>query len=159
MEYNLFWKFKGDNIYMGEILDQHTTDAAVLACVDFRFWKGLPGAVQETFGVTNYDDVKIAGGAGNLLAFGQERKQTTLDDLELAVKGHQVGKLILLTHQTCGKYASIGQAFDDAAKELAFHTEQLHQAGDIARAAFPDVEVLLGFAHVAGNTIVIDQIN
>lgn len=144
---------------MGEILDQHTTDAAVLACVDFRFWKGLPDAVQEAFGVTNYDDVKIAGGAGNLTAFSPERKQTTLDDLELAVKAHKVGKLILLTHQACGKYASIGETFDDPITEANFHTEQLHQAGKIAADFFPGVEVLLGFAHVADNKVVIDRIS
>lgn len=146
-----------------KLLDQHETDAVVLACVDFRFRDKIAEAVRETFGIEHFDDIKLASGAGNLALVGRElpgREKAVLDDISLAVNGHHVKQVVLLTHETCGKYAELGHRFTDKDKEREFHAEELREASKRVTTIFPNVDVLLGFVYVEGDdTVKIERVS
>lgn len=134
------------------LLEQHSTKAAVIACIDFRFHALLPGALAKTFDISSeeYDDIKLAGGAGNLATIAKqhpERFQAVMDDIDLAISGHHITTVILLNHEQCGKYASLGRSFESIREERAFHRTELLQASQAVRSRFPHVEVLMGFVH------------
>lgn len=42
-----------------KLLDQHTTDTAVVGCIDFRFREHFPKAIADTFGITEFDDIRL----------------------------------------------------------------------------------------------------
>ncbi len=143
-----------------KLLDQHTTDTAVVGCIDFRFREHFPKAIADTFGITEFDDIRLAGAAGNLVLFGDERRDILLADLELAVSAHKVQRIVLLGHQACGKYGSCGHTFTEPTAEEAFHADTLKKAQMLLKEKFPSVEVLLGFTAVADDdTVVIRKVS
>lgn len=145
-----------------KLLNTHTVETAVVSCIDFRFNNFLHSAIEASFGVTEYDEIKLAGGAKNLSSPGkEERREVVAEDLLLAVEKHNVTKIILLTHENCGKYAADGNAFtpEEFEKEKAFHKKELSAAKDALTARFPGIETLLGFVYVtADDKVAIEKI-
>lgn len=143
-----------------KLLGQHEVAAVVVACMDFRFREQLPHAIFLSFGVNKYDEIKLAGGAKNISSPDKDgRRETVFDDVRLAVEKHRAKKIILLTHQNCGKYAAQGYAFTDPDTERVFHEKELRLAGDITFSHFMDAEILLGYAWVDhDDTVRIDQV-
>lgn len=143
-----------------QLLDRHEVGTAVLCCIDFRFRKQLPEALFVTFGADEYDEIKLAGGAKNVSSPDKPgRREAALDDIRLAVEKHRAKKIILLTHQNCGKYAAEGYAFTDPEAERAFHEKELRLAGDVAFSHFSDADISLGYVWVDKDDIVrIDRI-
>ena len=104
--------------------------------------------------------IRLAGAAGNLVLFGDERRDILLADLELAVSAHKVQRIVLLGHQACGKYGSCGHTFTEPTAEEAFHADTLKKAQMLLKEKFPSVEVLLGFTAVADDdTVVIRKVS
>ena len=135
-----------------DILSQHEVGTVVLTCIDFRFREFVVPLIRNTFGIDSWDEIKLAGGAKNISMPGKEgRRETTLDDIGLAVSAHHASTIILLTHQNCGKYAVEGHTFDDPAAERAFHEKELDNAGEIVKKAFPSAKVKLGYVHIDQN--------
>lgn len=145
------------------ILAGHHVDTVVVNCIDFRFRDGIPSALKKAFGVSSYDEIKLAGGAKNIASPGKTeiRRVVVLEDIQLAVKAHRAGQIILLNHQNCGKYASEGSKFTDFDVERMFHQEELARAAAIVQKDYPFAKVLTGFAYVKddGKTIVIEKFN
>lgn len=147
-----------------KLLEQHEVGAVVISCMDFRFRKQLSDAIFQTFGIEDYDEIKIAGGAKNIASPDKPgRFETALDDILLAVKKHGARKVVLLTHQNCGKYAEAKYVFTDPEIERVFHERELRLAGDILFSrlmdAESDAEILLGYAFVdKDNAVLIDHI-
>ena len=152
-----------DDIMAGstkKLLERHEVGTVVVTCMDFRFRKQLPNAIFLAFGVDDYDEIKLAGGAKNIVSPDKEgRRVAIFDDIRIALEKHRAKKIILLTHQNCGKYAAEGYAFTDPDAERIFHEKELRLAGDITFSHFMDAEILLGYMHVdREETVRIDQI-
>ena len=143
-----------------KLLEQHEVGTVVVTCMDFRFRKQLPNAIFLTFGVEDYDEIKLAGGAKNIVSPDKEGRQVAVfDDIRIALEKHRAKKIILLTHQNCGKYAAEGYVFTDPEAERIFHEKELRLAGDITFSRFMDAEILLGYAWVdPEEKILIDRI-
>ncbi len=136
-------------MHPSRILSLHTVETVVVNCIDFRFREGAVRALKDAFGITAYDEIKLAGGAKNLsMPVKEGRREAVCDDVALAIGAHRATRVVLLNHENCGKYASEGHAFDDSKKEHAFHAEELRRAGAQVRARHPRAEVLLGFLSV-----------
>ena len=134
------------------LIDQHEVGAVLLACIDFRFREGLTHAINQTFGITAWDEIKLAGGAKNISMPGKEgRMESVLNDLELAISTHRIKTILLLNHQDCGKYASEGYVFSDLPTEHIFHEQELRNAGGLIKKKFPDAAILLGYAYLDPN--------
>ena len=143
-----------------KLLAKHEVGTVVVACIDFRFRKQLPNAIFQTFGVDDYDDPKLAGGAKNIASPDDDgRRKAILDDIALALDKYRAKQILLLNHQNCGKYAAEGHVFTDSGDERAFHEKELRLAGDITFSHFHDAKILLGYVWVDhDDTVRIDQI-
>lgn len=142
------------------ILSRHKVETVVISCIDFRFRPGTAHALKETFGIDDYDIIELAGGGGNFVSFGKEaRREIIFDDVALAINAHQVSRVIILTHQNCGKYSEEGHTFADFAAERKFHQKELRGAGSVLQARFPFLEIKLGFMYVdQDNLIKIEEV-
>ncbi len=87
-------------------------EALVVHCMDYRLQKYLNDWFDEKIGSGNYDRVVIAGGVLDIY--------TILRHIELAVRLHQIRKVVLINHEDCGAYGSAGS--------LGRHTQDLLEA-------------------------------
>lgn len=132
-------------------LSKHHVENLVISCIDFRFKDDIGNAIKETFNISDYDEIKLAGASGNLAGLGtEERLKTVLADLSLAVSAHQVKNIYLLTHQNCGAYSKAGHSFpiELSPEEVDFHKNELESAKKIVIEKFPSVLVHTGFVEV-----------
>ncbi|MEK7647250.1 MAG: carbonic anhydrase [Patescibacteria group bacterium] len=135
-----------------KLLDKHMVGTVVVACIDFRFRAQLQKALLEACGVSDYDLIKLAGGAKNISSPDKDaRREIVFDDIALALRAHHANKIILLNHQNCGKYASEGHVFADSAAEKIFHEQELRRAGELATSQFGGTEIVLGYVWVGDN--------
>lgn len=135
-----------------KLLGKHKVSTVVVACIDFRFRKQLQEAISEACGVSDYDLIKLAGGAKNISSPDKDaRREIVFDDISLALQAHHAERIILLNHQNCGKYASEGHVFADLAEERTFHEQELRRAGELATSQFKDAKIVLGYVWVDDN--------
>ena len=145
----------------GTFFSKDTTDAVVITCLSFRFRSLTEAAVLRTFGIKDYDLISLAGGAKNISSPGfASRRRAVMSDIALAVEKHRVGRIILLNHQTCSKYAAAGHVFgvSERERERQFHYGELREAGRRTKKKFPDAEVLLGYLAVTSGGVVIESV-
>ena len=81
-------------------MTKHTCEAVVVHCMDFRLQKYLNDWLNKNPGIGKYDRVGIAGGVLDIYS--------TLKHVELADKLHKVRRVILVNHEDCGAYGSLG---------------------------------------------------
>lgn len=142
------------------LLERHKVDTVLLTCMDFRFRDSrqraaFSEAVFKAFGVEDFDEIRLAGGAKNISSPDKPgRLETALDDLRLAVEKHHARRIVLITHQNCGKYAADGYVFTGSETERVFHERELRLAGNIVFRHFPEGEILLGYALVGDGDII-----
>src|ERR1700690_1746512 len=75
-------------------------EALVVHCMDYRLQKYLNHWLDQNPGMGNYDRVAIAGGVLDM--------DPVLKHIELAVRLHRIRKVILINHEDCLAYGSIG---------------------------------------------------
>lgn len=147
-----------------KLLEQHEVGTVVVSCMDFRFRRRLLDAMMKDLGVDECDEIKLAGGAKNIASPNKSgRFESVLDDLMLAVKKHGARRIVLLTHQNCGKYVEANYVFTDPDTERIFHERELRLAGDILfrhlAGDHTDVEIILGYMWVDKDDMVrIDRV-
>lgn len=132
-------------------LSRHSVKNLVVSCIDFRFTADMHKAIFDTFGVDDFDEIKMAGGGGNLAHLAtEERKKTLLDDISLAINAHGVENVYILTHQNCGAYAKSGKAFPKelSDEEKDYHCSELCLAHSVLAELFPKANIFTAFAHV-----------
>jgi len=124
----------------------HSCEAAVICCIDFRFWKETMQFVEEKLGITSYDFPKLPGSTKAVI-------ESTGDDLVMSCVGvpcdlHHVKKIVVVDHQDCGAYGGSKKFEGDAEAERAFHIEQLQKAREILQAKYPGKVVILAYANL-----------
>ena len=125
--------------------DVHSCDAAVLACIDFRFWRETMKFVEEELGLKSYDFPKLPGAAKAI--------NDCLSEVDLAMKCigvpcdlHHVEKIVIVNHADCGAYGGSVQFNGDDEAEQKFHEGELQKAKEKILAQFPGKEVILVYA-------------
>ena len=127
------------------LLDEHTCDAMVLHCIDFRFWRALHHFVETKLGIYDFDLLSLPGGAKN---FDDPTEDFMFEAAELsavnAKRLHHIKKFVLTNHIDCGAY---GGSAKHATREdeIAFHTAELKKAAKVLRKKFPTLEVIAVF--------------
>jgi carbonic anhydrase len=122
------------------------TEALLLSCMDYRLLDEIERymSVQELR--DKYDHVILAGASlGAVTDKYPAWNQTFWAHLDLAVRLHQVHKVIALDHRDCGAYQLIlGEDFyKNRAKETAIHTENLKELRKQIHEKYPKLEVKL----------------
>ena len=116
----------------------HEVEAAVVFCIDPRFWQQTIDFVQNELGIKRFDPYTYPGGP-LCLARG-ETVEIYLNNIEAAsLQLHHAKKIILISHQGCGGYKLIeGVEGEEAMKK---QTEHLHSIKNIINMRFPQVEI------------------
>ena len=123
----------------------------VVLCMDYRFWPETIKIFKEEYG--NCDLIGLAGSAKNLASPSNEANRITiLENIDTSVKLHKAKRLVLINHIDCGAYGG-SKAFSSFDDELAFHTNELKKAKQIATDKFPELEVETVFMNKENDTI------
>lgn len=125
--------------------DQHSCEAVVLACIDFRFWKETIQFVEEELGIKTYDFPKMPGAAKAI--------NDCLSEVDVAMKCigvpcdlHHVSKIVIVNHADCGAYGGSSQFKGDSEAEQKFHEGELKKAKEKISAQYPGKEIILAYA-------------
>ena len=78
----------------------HTCEAVVVHCIDFRLQQFLNDWLTKRFGVQNYDRISWAGGVREFAIVQTQ--------VQISSRLHNVKKVILINHEDCGAYGSLG---------------------------------------------------
>lgn len=123
----------------------HSCEAVVLACIDFRFWKGTMKFVEEELGIKTYDFPKMPGAA--------KAVNECLSEVDVAMKCigvpcdlHHAQKIVIVNHADCGAYGGAKEFKGDLEAEQRFHEEELKKAKEKILAQYPGKEVILAYA-------------
>ena len=115
-------------------MQRNLTDAVVAHCIDFRLQGYLNRWLDEYLGNGNYDRVALAGG---VLDF-----ETILAQVKIAVRLHEIKKVILINHEDCGAYGAVGN--------YERHKADLEEAERKVEALFPHLDVEIYYLHLDG---------
>lgn len=115
-------------------MNNHTCEATVITCIDFRFQEYINNWISENFAPKTFDRVAIAGG---VLDFDYVLKQ-----VEISKRLHHITKVILINHEDCGAYG------ESSTPEK--HAEDLKNAAAKIKQQHPDLEVSLYYLHLSG---------
>lgn len=116
---------------------EHTCDAAVIACIDFRFWRKLIDTLENK-GVGSYDLIGMAGGAKNLI--DEDTRTIVFRQLDICTQKHGIKAVYLVNHIDCGAYGG-SQAFETPEKEEEKLTADLLEAKKLIAERYPDLEI------------------
>jgi carbonic anhydrase len=117
-------------------------EALLLSCIDYR----LPGKIaryMEGRGLdANYDHMILAGASlGVTNTVFPHWGQSFRDHLDLAIKLHNIKRVIILDHRECGSYRVIFGTNLSGDEEKAQHARELHRLARDIHDAYPSLEV------------------
>lgn len=121
--------------------NEHTCEALVLCCIDFRFHEGFLEKVKTELGVERFDLVALAGGVKNIVSPADKKfSDVVFGNIEIAAKLHEIKKVILTNHMDCGAYGG-SKSFGSREDEIDFHKSELSRARHIVEKAFPGLDI------------------
>lgn len=106
-------------------MSDHSCDAVVVTCIDFRFQEYITNWIKENFPSQEHDRVALAGGV-----FGLE---TVLKQVEISNKLHHIRRVIFINHEDCGAYGEEGT--------YEKHVADLQNAASKVKEQFSKLEV------------------
>lgn len=125
----------------------HHCEAAVLCCIDFRFWRQTMRFAEEHLGLKSYDFPKLPGAAKAI-------NESTEGDVSqgcfcVPCDLHQAEKIVIVNHEDCGAYGGSSKFEGDKNAEEEFHSEELKKAREVINQKYPDKKVELYYARLS----------
>lgn len=115
-------------------MNNHSCDAAIATCIDFRFQAFINQWISENFEPSTYDRIAWAGGIKD--------QEGILKQVEISKRLHQIHKVILVNHEDCGAYGEEGTS--------ERHSCDLKEIQEKVQNQFPDIEVETYYLHLDG---------
>lgn len=116
----------------------HEVDAAVVFCIDPRFWRQTIQFIEEELFINKFDPYTYPGGP--LCLARPETKELYFNNINLASIGlHHAKKIILISHEKCGGYKLVEGVEGDSA--ITKQTTDLQNIKQELNSRFPDIEV------------------
>lgn len=112
----------------------HSCEAVIVTCIDFRFQEYINNWISENFHPKSFDRVAIAGG---VFDFDYVAKQ-----IEISKRLHHIKKVVLINHEDCGAYGEAGTAEK--------HSADLKNATGKIKQQYPDLSVETYYLHLDG---------
>lgn len=81
-------------------MSDHTCEAVVVHCMDFRLQHFLNDWLTKRFGIKNYDRISWAGGVREFAIVQPQ--------IQMSSRLHNVKRVILINHEDCGAYGETG---------------------------------------------------
>ncbi|MDP1630560.1 MAG: hypothetical protein Q8L66_03985 [Caulobacter sp.] len=128
-------------------------EALLLTCMDFRLANEIEAYMTARGLRDNYDHVILAGASlGALNDKFPVWGDVFWTHLDLAIKLHEVHRVIVLDHRDCGAYKMIlGEAaVKDPDAELKAHVKQLYAFRSAVLTRHPHMEVEIGLMALDG---------
>jgi len=119
-------------------------EAVLLSCMDFRLMDNIVHYMHANGYADNYDHLIIAGASlGAVTDKYPAWNKTFWEHLDVAIKLHNVAKLMIMDHRDCGAYKVIlGEDFAKTPeKETHTHTAMLKQLKAEVNKRYPDLVV------------------
>lgn len=135
VEHTMTARLEDDEEFGGMM--EHTCPAAVITCIDFRFWQKLLD-YMATRGETSFDLISMAGGAKNLI--DNETRPVIFKQLDICTQKHCIKKVYLVNHIDCGAYGG-SAAFASREEEEEKLIGDLGKAENFIKEKYPDLEV------------------
>lgn len=129
--------------------EQHTCEAVVLHCIDFRFRKALSPYLMSRF-PEGYDVISVAGAAKQLVA-DDLAHNFVLEQLRVSDRLHSPKTMVLIQHEDCGAYGG-SKALGDIGVEQNFQKAQLESAEQLLKQYFPQ-HIEKHFVRLSGEII------
>ncbi len=115
----------------------YAADAVVVCCFDARIRSAAVEFLRRS-SIVHPDLVIIAGGS---LALSSPRRDFdrafVLEQVRLAIRLHQAGRVILMSHSDCATYGGLAAFNRDHQLEAAHHRTELCRASAVIRKEFP----------------------
>ncbi len=121
-------------------MNDHQAEGIILTCIDFRLQEAINKWIGENFALKTFDRVAFAGGVKNL--------DIILSQIDIAVRLHQINKVILVNHEDCGAYGEAGTPEK--------HSEDLRTAKEKIKEIYPELKVETYYLHLDGTFEVIN---
>lgn len=113
---------------------EHTCDALVVSCIDFRFRKYIREWTDQNLAGQEFDRVAFAGSSKDL--------DVIMKQLDISVKLHHIKKVIIIHHEECGAYGA------ESTPEK--HAADLKKAKKLILSKYPKLAVELYYLHLVG---------
>ncbi len=123
-----------------------TTDALLLSCMDYRLMDDIERYMSGRGLRDKYDHIILAGASlGAITPQYPAWNQTFWEHLDVAIKLHDIHKVIVMDHRDCGAYKVIlgAEKVADAKMEKDTHAVQLKQLKSAINKKHPKLEVEL----------------
>ena len=133
-----------------KLKDAHSCEALVLTCMDFRFKKQNHLFMREHMGIETYDSVSVPGACWYINHGGDNG--LIFKSMALAVKLHNISRIILLNHEDCKAYDGSARFGEDREAECSFHVGELQEAQRKVKDAVKVDHVLLAYARMLKDT-------
>ena len=109
-------------------------ETLVVHCIDYRLQGYLNKWLEGNFTTQSYDRVAIAGGVNDVFY--------VIRQVDVAVRLHNIEKVILINHEDCGAYGEAGN--------YERHKSDLIEAKRKIEALFPDLDIETHYLHLDG---------
>jgi carbonic anhydrase len=124
------------------------TDALLLSCMDYRLMDEVEQYMSDRGLRNKYDHVILAGASlGAITDKFPAWNQTFWEHLDVAIKLHNINKVIVMDHRDCGAYKVIlgPEHAKNPQQEKKVHAEQLQKLQGMINEKYPKlgVELLL----------------
>lgn len=129
--------------------NEHSCEAVVLTCIDFRFWKETAEFVELELGIKNFDFPSLPGAAKAINESNGE--DLAMSCISVPVDLHHAQRIVIINHQDCGAYGGSEKFSGNDEAEKKFHEEELKKAKEKILAKYPDKEIVLIYAMLIDN--------
>jgi carbonic anhydrase len=136
--------------------DTHHCEAAVLSCIDFRFWKETVSFVENELGIESFDFPSLPGSAKAINE--SEKNGLAMSCISIPIELHHAKKVIIVNHEDCGAYGGSEKFGEDRMEEQKFHEGELKKAKGKILEKYPEHEVILIYARLDNDKENIDFI-
>lgn len=121
-------------------------EALLLSCMDFRLMHDVERYMSGRGLRGRYDHIVVAGAAlGAVTDRYPAWNKTFWEHLDIAIKLHNIHKVIVMDHRDCGAYKVIlGEDFaKQLEKEKAIHSQKLKELAGLIKKQYPKLEIEL----------------
>lgn len=120
----------------------HTCTNALVRCMDFRLGPQFRRWLDEKGYSGDIDEISIAGACKSFVALDNRcAAEFLMGQIDISIKLHQISRLILTQHTSCGGYGG-SEAFASPEAEKIKLTNDMRALCELVRNKYPELEIV-----------------
>ncbi len=125
-------------------MDWNISTGFVLECIDYRFIEKNNKFLKDNFRNVLFDHFSLAGSS---LGFNSNKywRKTCIDNINLAIKLHNIKRIVILEHSDCGAYnityndVTNFDLVNNSDKEKEYHISNIKKCIITLKAIYPKI--------------------